>query len=90
LIVRGLGHFDFCSSSGPLELRVVHSEKPEVDSTARPPDGANRRSEPQAQDVPHRHSAAGVPLQPVIEPDRRRARRGVFARESDYFSAGRR
>src|SRR5258708_19550721 len=41
-----------------------------------------------AHDFPPRHSPAGVALQPVVEPDRRRARRGVFARKSYYFFRG--
>ena len=42
----------------------------------------------QAGDGAHRHAAAGVPLHAVIEPDRRRARAGVLARQRNDFVAG--
>ena len=42
----------------------------------------------EAQDVPHRHAAARVALQAVVEPDRRGPRPGVLAGERDDFLSG--
>ena len=67
---------------GSFECRVVHAIKI-AGGERHPPRGiapvpGERR---QAGDGAHRHAAAGVPLHTVIEPDRRRPRAGVLARQ---------